>query len=244
MTKRAMQRINQQKRDNLHLMRFVKSLKANHITQLNKKQLELAYKIIDEIIPIISERNYRVQRMTNKELYRLYKAQVMLREDVKIGTNKPLSLSCIRKRILTKENIHHSEDCTICPTCRFTKKYREAGQQMPDSFAEKQLAKAQKKWNKKNKKDLNTPLSTADHAKIVGNIPKQWKNKVELAKCHPQHFKDQFKAYRHTKDRLAQELLPGTIMVLQDFTQLMSQSGFKQDLIITILSYDASASDN
>ena len=101
----------------------------------------------------------------------------MLRKDVKIGINKSLSLSCIRKRILIKENIHHSEDCTICPTCRFMEEYEDAGQQMPDSFAEKQLAKAQKKWNKKNKKDLNTSFSTVNHAKIVENIPKQWKKK-------------------------------------------------------------------
>ena len=231
--------INSHKPNNLHLMKFVKSLEKKKCSATCKKKLELAMSIIDDIIPFVSGRNYRIQKMSNKELYRRYVEQVKIRGVTAHGTHKPCSISFIRKWILRKENIHHSKDQSICPTCLLLEQYGH-GEPMPDSFKEKEVEKATKNWNKQHP---NTPFPADKLAQCVAGVPEKWKRKLEKYKDHHQRIKDQFRAYKQTKTQLAKGELQDTILVLQDFTQLSKQSGFNQDLIITIIGYDPSSKD-
>jgi len=244
MSMRAVKRILKEKKDNLAKMKFVKQMvKECNMSAKNKKRLELAIAIIDEIIPMVSGRSFRVQKMTNLHLYKLYKAQVAIRGNLAGETDKPMSLACITKRILKKWNIHHSLDAAICPTCRILEDYQR-DPSMSAGFLEHEKAKLVKRWKDQNKKN-NTclPLPAENLEKCIAKAPGAWKAKVARNSHHHQRIKDQFKAYKQTKDQLAKGELPNTILLLQDFTQLQPQSGFNQDLIISILSYDPQATD-
>lgn len=236
---RSVQRIIKQKRNNLHLMKFMRKTAETKLTKKNKKKLKLAMLIIDELIPMVSGRNYRLQIITNKQIYNLYKQQVMLRGNKTLGTDIPLSFTTIRKNILKKWNIHRTTDATICPTCRYLEEY-QATEAVPQSFITEVKLSAYKSW-KKSHKNIPCPDSVFD--KAIADAPIKWTRKYPKIKDHHERSKNQFKAYKQTKDRLAKGELEDTIMVLQDFTQLQPQSGFNQDLIISILSYDPTSTD-
>lgn len=179
-------------------------------------RLRLAEIIIGEFLPYVSGRHYAIQKITTKELYKRYKVEVSKRGNAAHNSLKPLSLSALRKHILNKKNIHHCQsDATVCPHCKMLEDY---GNNQPPP------------------QELRAPNKTKELEK--------WKRKLAKYKNHPQMAHQQYKAYKHTKDQLAKGLLPNTTLVVQDFTQLEPQTGFNQDFIITIYSYDPNSTDN
>ena len=76
------------------------------------------------MIPVVSGRDYRIQLMTTKELYRIYSEEVKRVGNKKKKTDIPLSITTINQ-ILAKWKIHHSKDTAQCPTCKFLKTYEE-----------------------------------------------------------------------------------------------------------------------
>lgn len=232
-SQRTMQRINKIKNKDINKIKWTK-ITQKQIEPKYQKQLELAESIIGDIIPIISGRNYRIQKQTNKELYKQYKQQVKIFGQQQQHTNNPLSLSTITRHILKKWNIYHSKDTIICPTCLILENYHK-NNAMPTSFLENQIKKLHKRWIKKYNKD--TPIPDQVMAKCINQALLFWERKIAKIQHHPQKIKDQFKAYRQTKEKLSKGELLNTVIVVQDFTQLQSQSTFNQDLIIVILNY-------
>ena len=67
-------------------------------TKLTKAQLKEIKDILNQILPVPSERDYRVQKMTNKKLYELYDKQIK---------GKHVLKSYFFYQILAKKKIHH-----------------------------------------------------------------------------------------------------------------------------------------
>jgi len=210
----SMRTINHAHKTTISLKQFIFKRNNTKISTRFKARRTLAKTILDEIIPVISGHTWRIQKYTNKHLYTLYKLQVLIRGSQVNKTNKPLSLSSVHKHILKKWSIHHSIDATICPHCNLLENYGE-NQPTPAHLLEEG-----------KEKDLAT-----------------WKKKLAKAKGHPERIKAQHTSFRETKDKLAAGLLPDTLILLQDFTQLQPQSGFNQDLILTFMSHDIGATD-
>jgi hypothetical protein len=105
-------------------------------------------------------------------------------------------------------------DATVCPHCLFLEQYG-GGQPPPAQLLEKGKEKEYETWKKKLAKE----------------------------KGHPERIKKQHNSFKTSKDKLANGLLPDTVILLQDFTQLQPQSGFHQDLIITLLKHNKDAED-
>lgn len=151
-----------------------------------KSRLVLAEAIIDELIPVISGRDYRIQKMDRKEIYRRYREQVAIRGTRAAGTHLPLSNFYIRQHILQVWKIHRSKDTVFCPHCLLLEKYGK-GQSPPKELLEKDKAA-----------ELN-----------------KWQNKLNKARTHPERVKTQFNAYYKTKNELAKGLLPNTVLLFQ-----------------------------
>eukprot|EP00026_Physarum_polycephalum_P006654 Phypoly_transcript_06705.p1 GENE.Phypoly_transcript_06705~~Phypoly_transcript_06705.p1 ORF type:complete len:245 (+),score=30.60 Phypoly_transcript_06705:442-1176(+) len=114
-----------------------------------KERLDLAKRIRGEIIPMISERNYRVQTISEQELYKRYCEEVKKVGEVEKGTNMPLSITRINN-MLMEWWIHHSMDTTQCPICKLLHDYGD-GQPPPQHLTGTELTKWQKKLNKHKK---------------------------------------------------------------------------------------------
>jgi hypothetical protein len=64
-------------------------------------------RILDDILPIQSEKNYRYQETTDKQLYNIYCNEIV-KED-------PVSKSFFIYSIVAKEKIKHSKARKFCP---------------------------------------------------------------------------------------------------------------------------------
>jgi hypothetical protein len=83
---------------------------------------------------------------------------------------------------------------------------------------------------------------------------KKWQKPFPLGKkdqktydellCHVHTWHKQGEYYLEKKNLLTQQARPDMLMVIQDFTQLLVQSTFFQDLIIVFYQYDAAAVGN
>ena len=113
-----------------------------------KERVKLAIRLLGDIIPMVSGRNFRVQTITGDELYRRYCEQVGKVGDKGKKTDQPLSITKINN-ILAGCNIHHSKDTTQCPTCRLLADYDN--NQPPPDLEGKALIKWQRKLNKAKK---------------------------------------------------------------------------------------------
>lgn len=175
------------------------------------QRIELARRIIGEIIPMVSGRNYRVQVISGQELYRRYCEEVKRVGKKEEGTHMALSITRINN-MLMGWRIHHSTDATQCPICKLLHDYGN-GQPPPPNLQGNELTKWQKKLNK-------------------------CKNSNHKHKSQTQH-----KIHKQTKDKMVKEQLTDLMIILQDFTQLEPQSGFNQDFILTLLTYDTTEPD-
>ena len=63
---------------------------------------------MNQILPVQSERDYRVQKATNKKIYELYET---------LTKGKSVSESYFFYQISTKEKIHHSKNLKFCSIC-------------------------------------------------------------------------------------------------------------------------------
>jgi len=78
----------------------------NRISFEQKQEIE---RILDDILPVQSGRNWRYQEITNKKLYKQYVTAVKFGDCV--------SKSYFLYSIVKKLNIHHSKKMKFCPIC-------------------------------------------------------------------------------------------------------------------------------
>jgi hypothetical protein len=174
------------------------------------EQVSLAKKILGDLLPVVSGRMWRVQLMTDKELYRRYVEEVKKVGKNSKGTDKALSKKRV-KQILRGWRIHHSTDTSQCPTCKFLEQYD--GKPPPQNL-------------------LNNPKALKKH-----------QNKLIKHKQHKLIAQTQHNIFKANKQHLIDTQSTDTMIILQDFTQLEPQSGFNQDMILTLLTYDAEVDD-
>jgi len=79
--------------------------------RISDQQYEAARSFLDEVIPVVSGRNYRVQRCTNESLYAIYFCWCMDRHNPNLGRTH------FFENVLGPENIHHVRDDSICEYC-------------------------------------------------------------------------------------------------------------------------------
>jgi len=79
--------------------------------RISDQQYEAARSFLDEVIPVVSGRNYRVQRCTNESLYAIYFCWCMDRHIPNLGRTH------FFENVLGPENIHHVRDDSICEYC-------------------------------------------------------------------------------------------------------------------------------
>jgi cell division protein FtsB len=151
-------------------------------TRVSQEQIEEIQRILDDILPKQSGREWRTQEMTKTKLYETYCAEVQ-----KGGT---VSKQFFVYTILAAERIHRSRP-KFCPLCEL--------------YASEE-----------------TSVELVHHKEL---IPLQ--------------------RGQYTKEKLsiASEKTPTTTLVTQDFSQVIFEGGFVQDLIICFYSYDKEATD-
>lgn len=208
--------------------RIMQQVKRPKLIVRRKREMRiiLAKRILSDLVPMVSGRNYRIQLMTTKELYKRYCGEVKRVGNQENGTDLPLSSTRIWK-ILKLWPIRHTKDVSQCPHCKLIADYGN-GQPPPPNL----LADALVKWRKKNG---DTPPPVNLEQKIV----QKWRNKLERLKAtHKQIAQAQHRSHKQAKKELIASKSPNKMILLQDFTQLNPQSGFNQDMIITTMRYD------
>jgi len=73
---------------------------------------------------------------------------------------------------------------------------------------------------------------------LQGAALTRWRNKLNKAKTHKHIARTQHNSHKQQKTNIIETKSQNTMILLQDFTQLEPQSGFNQDMIITILTYN------
>ncbi len=151
-------------------------------TKVSQEQLEEIQRILDDILPKQSGREWRTQEMTKTKLYETYCMEVQ-----QGGT---VSKQFFVYTILAAERIHRSRP-KFCPLCE-------------------QYASGE------------TSLELVHHKELIS-----------------------LQRGQYTKEKLAiaSENTPTTTLVTQDFSQVIFEGGFVQDLIICFYSYDKEAAD-
>ncbi len=139
----TMKRVNKKGRSN--------KLKFCHPQNARKRSARnvLARRILNDLIPVVSGRDYRVMLTTELELYRRYCTEVAKVGTANNGTHRLLSNTAI-KGILKKWKMHHSTDALQCLICKLLKNYGN-GQPPPRGLEGQTLTK----WNKKLNKHRN-----------------------------------------------------------------------------------------
>jgi hypothetical protein len=99
-------------------------------------------RILDDILPIQSGRNYRYQEITDKQLYNIYCNKVV--------NGDPVSKSFFVYSIVAKERIRHSKARKFCPLC----KQLESGNMDQNLVKHKELVGIQRLDTKNRKKIL------------------------------------------------------------------------------------------
>ena len=152
-------------------------------TRVSQEQLEEIQRILDDILPKQSGREWRTQEMTDKKLYQAYCAEVQ-----KGGI---VSKQFFVYTIMAAERVHHSKRPKFCPLCE----------------------------------DI-----------AAGKVS------VELTR-HKKLIPLQRGQYSKEKKEIASGKASGTTLVTQDFSQIVYEGGFVQDLIICLYNYDSEEID-
>jgi len=79
--------------------------------RIDESRIDFAMAFLDEVIPVVSGRNFRKQTMTNENLYAFYFCRCLEKR------KEPLSKSYFEGSILKNQNIQHSKDESVCDLC-------------------------------------------------------------------------------------------------------------------------------
>lgn len=128
-SRRTYQRIQEDIGNNLMEVKYTIGVTR---TRVSEQQLADIQRILDDILPKQSGRDWRSQECTDKKLYETYVAQVQR------GT--AVSKSFFIYNVVAGENIHHSKKPKFCPLCE----QYEAGDRSPAILRHKQLVPVQR----------------------------------------------------------------------------------------------------
>ena len=87
------------------------TLQESRGRELTKAESISQWPFLDEVIPVVSGRNFRKQTMTNENLYAFYFCRCLEKR------KEPLSKSYFEGSILKNQNIQHSKDESVCDLC-------------------------------------------------------------------------------------------------------------------------------
>jgi hypothetical protein len=132
----------------------------NTKTRITTEQMEEIKRILADILPVQSGRNWSYQEITNKKLYEQYQAAV------KHG--KPVSKTYFFYSVLKKMNIHHSKKMKFCPICEQIEDGNESEevQQHLELVSTQRLAYMKDKMEIASGRDFTTALVTQDFTQI------------------------------------------------------------------------------
>jgi len=156
-SKRTLDRIMEEPGNKLVETKYSVNVKRKRVTE---QQLAEIQKILDDILPTQSGREWRVQEETNKRVYENYLAQV------ENGT--AVSKTFFIYKVLKGEKIHHSNHPSFCPLCE---RY-EAGDRTLEIIRHKELIPIQRGQYSLEKKQIGsgvwktTALVTQDFTQI------------------------------------------------------------------------------
>ena len=128
--------------------------------RFKQEQLDEVKKILDDILPKQSGRDWRYQDQTNNKIYETYSAEVL--------DGQPVSKKFFIYTILAKEKIRHSKKIKFCPICE----EHEAGNRTPDVVRHHELIPIQRGQYSLTKKNIGngttpkTALVTQDFTQI------------------------------------------------------------------------------
>jgi transposase len=126
--------------------------------RISDEQLKEVKEILNQILPVQSGRDWRVQEMTDKKLYELYDT---------LAEGKPVSKSYFFYQILDKEKIHHSKKVKFCPLCeRYPEDRDEEVLEHVQLFPIQRGAYLDDKQNIQSGKDSTTVLVTQDFTQL------------------------------------------------------------------------------
>ena len=127
-SKRTLDRIMEESGNKLVETKYSVNVKRKRVTE---QQLAEIQKILDDILPKQSGREWRIQEETNKRVYENYLAQV--------ENETAVSKTFFIYKVLKGERIHHSDHPSFCPFCE---KY-EAGDRTLEIVKHKTLVPIQ-----------------------------------------------------------------------------------------------------
>jgi hypothetical protein len=133
--------------------------KSNVIRKrITDDQLKEVKEIVNQILPVQSGRDYRVQEATDKKVYELYET---------LTKGKPVSKSYFFYQILAKEKIHHSKNLKFCPICeRYPEDHSEEVLEHVQLFPIQRQAYLEDKQGISSGKDSTTILVTQDFSQL------------------------------------------------------------------------------
>ena len=120
--------------------KYAHNVKRAKVSQI---QLDEARKILDDILPVQSGRNWRYQEVTDKKLYEQYLEQV--------ERSQAVSKSFFFSKVVDVENIHHSKSIKFCPICE---RY-ENGMADDADVLHVQIWQIQRKMYMKDKREIS-----------------------------------------------------------------------------------------
>lgn len=106
LSERSYRRIQMEQGTTLTEQKYAINVKRQRVSERQREEID---KILDDILPIQSGRNWRYQEATDKKIYEQYLAEVEHGQSV--------SKTFFIYEILAKQNIHHSKSVKFCPIC-------------------------------------------------------------------------------------------------------------------------------
>jgi hypothetical protein len=155
-SKRTLERILGEEGNNLLEVKYTVNVQRKRITDEQKEEIK---RILDDILPKQSGREWRTQEETDKRVYEKYLAAVQ--------KGKGVSKSFFIYTILKDELIHHSDHPSFCKLCE----QYESGDKDPNLIKHKELIPIQRGQYTKEKLvigngDKHTALVTQDFTQI------------------------------------------------------------------------------
>lgn len=88
--------------------------------RITQDQEDAAIDFLDEVLPVVSGRDYRILKMTQEKLYELY-----IEKCNELGIENPLGKTYFFDNILGKQKLRKSKDETICSYCKDNKEFKK-----------------------------------------------------------------------------------------------------------------------
>ena len=105
-SKRTYNRILKEENSEITTRKYAIEVKKERITQKQKEEIT---RILDDILPKQSGRDYKYQETTNNKFYDIYHGEVI--------NGDPVSKSFFLYSIMSKEKVSHSKTRKFCPLC-------------------------------------------------------------------------------------------------------------------------------